>query len=1099
MASFCKLNVLYLSVWFTAASAVAVGNVTDATELNKWQSTVTWNCNTPPVKDDLSITPYTRRSDGSQHLLLHGGSLGGSMFSDETWTYNVKGNFWSRIADTDKKPSSRRHHTMVTLCNDTVVLFGGRDNRNQELNETWIFEPAKLKWRSPIISATSDPVPAMYKHASLAVKDNGTSCRCKQSVLVIPGPTKIQCSPLWELRCLQNNTEYEWHKIIPAESKNCPQQGYIRLIAAIGYRNTTLMVLGGDGLWAYEHGQSDGKWIRLSIKRSISIRKDMAFAIFFPILQSYVVVNSPRMILRYSLTSRSWVESERIIGSLPTLLGMGIPAVFDSYALVYRGQSGACRQSMFKVTREIAAWLWIRLQDPALRPSFARQQVLGISRNNLYVTGTPVQWETRAGQLKEMLWRLDLQSSQWFQCSEEIPKGSDGKAFISNSVFLPYKESFVVYRDYLPRELYNFYPAEETWTSFEFEMDDHYPGKRDGHTFVAFNSGSVLLFGGNSQTGGSRKKSNTPLNDLWILEFSGLKPQWTLLEPESTNTTNRPAARSRHVAVVIDSCLLIGGGIRGWSSQLTDLWSYNMSEQSWKLIKPKSSDPGPTGLNRTMSSIGVGHQLLVTVGCTNRLNRETDNCGSGNELQETWMFCPHIGRWTLLSTTDLLSQLFLFSRREESSQFLDGRLLMVENQVSSVLYSFTLACPPGLMSKDVVSTPCHPCRIGTYSSNTRDECIKCPYGLTSESDGSPDITNCSRCVEGFCNHGRCIITQRNHLPAPSCQCHFGFTGDRCHAPTYILIGLALIVIVTLICLSVVYCVNKWRKRQLREGELRRRVEELTSVWQIGHDELRLMDKIGEGGFGRVFKALYREVVVAVKVLTDSGQDEQATLEFEREIVFMQTVRHSNIVMFIGAGIMNDSSRFLVTEYMHRGSLHDVLDAHKSVGLDISQQVKFAIDAAKGMEFLHGLKPVRIHRDLKSFNLLVSKQWVVKVADFGLGRQILTEKRRGFGNNSITSPLLGSNGVNCTTRVGTAQWRAPELCTSQRYGTSADVYRYVKLNFIAIQINESTFLWQFRSCSVGDADWSAAVLSISVSLSNRRRCFSWRTSFRSGQL
>lgn len=231
---------------------------------------------------------------------------------------------------------------------------------------------------------------------------------------------------------------------------------------------------------------------------------------------------------------------------------------------------------------------------------------------------------------------------------------------------------------------------------------------------------------------------------------------------------------------------------------------------------------------------------------------------------------------------------------------------------------------------------------------------------------------------------------------------------------------------------------------MREGELQRRVDELTSVWQIGHNELELMERIGEGGFGKVHKAVYREVVVAVKVLSDPEQNEKMTGEFEREIFFMQTVRHPNIVMFIGAGKADDGERFLVTEFMHRGSLRDVMTANKEAGLSFALQLKFAIDAAKGMDFLHGLKPVRIHRDLKSVNLLVSRQWVVKVADFGLSRQILTGKRTRSGATSITSPLLGNDGTGftCTTRVGTAQWRAPELCTSQRYGTSADVYRYV---------------------------------------------------------
>ena len=70
--------------------------------------------------------------------------------------------------------------------------------------------------------------------------------------------------------------------------------------------------------------------------------------------------------------------------------------------------------------------------------------------------------------------------------------------------------------------------------------------------------------------------------------------------------------------------------------------------------------------------------------------------------------------------------------------------------------------------------------------------------------------------------------------------------------------------------------------------------------------------------------------------------------------------------------------------MQRGSLNRLL-MDSSVELDWEMQVRFALDAAKGMRFLHGLTPERIHRDLKSPNLLVSDHWVVKVSDFGTSR------------------------------------------------------------------------------------------------------------------
>ena len=113
-------------------------------------------------------------------------------------------------------------------------------------------------------------------------------------------------------------------------------------------------------------------------------------------------------------------------------------------------------------------------------------------------------------------------------------------------------------------------------------------------------------------------------------------------------------------------------------------------------------------------------------------------------------------------------------------------------------------------------------------------------------------------------------------------------------------------------------------------------------------------------------------------------DTQALLEFQREAEFMRTIRHPNIVLFLGGGIMVDTSDknaqipFLVVELMSRGTLLSVLK-DQTVHIDHQQRLRMALDIAKGMRFLHGLTPPRIHRDLKSANLLVSEHFVVKVS------------------------------------------------------------------------------------------------------------------------
>lgn len=128
------------------------------------------------------------------------------------------------------------------------------------------------------------------------------------------------------------------------------------------------------------------------------------------------------------------------------------------------------------------------------------------------------------------------------------------------------------------------------------------------------------------------------------------------------------------------------------------------------------------------------------------------------------------------------------------------------------------------------------------------------------------------------------------------------------------------------------------------------------------------------------------VQVAVKKLQTQVlvADTHALVEFQREAEFMRTIRHPNIVLFLGAGVMEPTdvkeSRvpFLVVEYMSRGTLRSVL-RDKTCHIDHQQRLRMALDVAKGMRFLHGLTPPRIHRDLKSANLLVSEHFVVKVS------------------------------------------------------------------------------------------------------------------------
>jgi serine/threonine protein kinase len=83
----------------------------------------------------------------------------------------------------------------------------------------------------------------------------------------------------------------------------------------------------------------------------------------------------------------------------------------------------------------------------------------------------------------------------------------------------------------------------------------------------------------------------------------------------------------------------------------------------------------------------------------------------------------------------------------------------------------------------------------------------------------------------------------------------------------------------------------------------------------------------------------------------------------------------------------------------------------------------ALDVARGMNYLHNCSPVVVHRDLKSPNLLVDKNWVVKVCDFGLSR---------MKNNTFLSSR---------STAGTAEWMAPEVLRNEPSDEKCDVFSY----------------------------------------------------------
>jgi hypothetical protein len=148
-----------------------------------------------------------------------------------------------------------------------------------------------------------------------------------------------------------------------------------------------------------------------------------------------------------------------------------------------------------------------------------------------------------------------------------------------------------------------------------------------------------------------------------------------------------------------------------------------------------------------------------------------------------------------------------------------------------------------------------------------------------------------------------------------------------------------------------------------------------SVKVVEFDQVVRERKIGAGGFGEVFKGSLNGEEVAIKRVLD--MDERKARTFLREINTMSRLQHPNITILVGVAVSNDDC-YLLTEYVQRGSLFDLLHSKKrKVRLSWANVITVLRGTTVGMDYLHSMDPPFLHRDLKSQNLLIGDHWTTK--------------------------------------------------------------------------------------------------------------------------
>jgi serine/threonine protein kinase len=179
-----------------------------------------------------------------------------------------------------------------------------------------------------------------------------------------------------------------------------------------------------------------------------------------------------------------------------------------------------------------------------------------------------------------------------------------------------------------------------------------------------------------------------------------------------------------------------------------------------------------------------------------------------------------------------------------------------------------------------------------------------------------------------------------------------------------------------------------------------------------------VEKCGEGAAGEVFSAYEKDTKrrVAIKKMTVNKENLKLVIT---EISIMKTSHHGSIIEYFDSFIVDNSQLWVVMEFMDGGCLTDILDEYESVSLTEKQIALICKETLLGLEYMHSQN--RIHRDIKSDNILLSSSGAVKIADFGYAAQLTSEK------------------IKRNTIVGTPYWMAPELIRGQEYTNKVDIW------------------------------------------------------------
>ncbi|XP_071725451.1 LRR receptor-like serine/threonine-protein kinase ERECTA [Rutidosis leptorrhynchoides] len=272
----------------------------------------------------------------------------------------------------------------------------------------------------------------------------------------------------------------------------------------------------------------------------------------------------------------------------------------------------------------------------------------------------------------------------------------------------------------------------------------------------------------------------------------------------------------------------------------------------------------------------------------------------------------------------------------------------------------------------------------------------------------------------------------------SSSCHTSRSTERVTISKAAILGIALGALVLLLMILVAVC-RPHNSKPFIDGSFNKPVHYSSPKLVILHmnmalhvydDIMRMTENlsekyiIGYGASSTVYKCVLKNCrPVAIKKLYTHYP--QYLKEFETELETVGSIKHRNLVSLQGYSL-SPSGNLLFYDYMENGSLWDLLHGPlKKKKLDWDTRIQIALGAAQGLAYLHhDCSPRIIHRDVKSSNILLDKDFEAHLTDFGIAKSLCTSK-------TFTSTYI----------MGTIGYIDPEYARTSRLTEKSDVYSY----------------------------------------------------------